>query len=406
MSSLAGASARPAYDVMLHGNVTGRPYGWASPAEVQAMLRADWHGPDNCPPAIGGHRDDWYLVPAADDYWFWQAWHDQRGRGLDWLEAGILHPWVHEPEVTFYCGTHFPSWLWSGEVGFPLCVSYGRLRPYRTLRRGMVPWICDSRGFSELAQHGRWTISPGEYLADVARYDEQIGGLQWASPQDWMCENEIIHGGRTPDGLMCVGTGLSVEEHQRRTVENFIELVSLWPRYSSRPCPVIPVLQGDGPDAYLRCYQMYLDAGVLLGHDHPLVGVGSVCRLQSTSKIVAVARALGQLNLELHWFGLKLTGIARPEVHRDIASPFAYAGTQSLDSASWSRSARYDERLTGCTHAARKCNNCPRYAARWRARLITAMSAAQESPARTQHQGELFTEAWDAGSQRLQWEAS
>jgi hypothetical protein len=390
---------------MLYGNISGRPYGWAAPAEVQAMLRADAHGPDTCPPAIGGDPDDWYLAPAADDFHFWMAWHQQRGSELEWLESGIDLT-VRDPEITFYCGTHLPYWLWSGEADFPLCVSYGRLRPYQSLHRGTVPWICDSRGFSELAQHGTWTISPEEYLASVARFDEEIGGMQWASPQDWMCEPEIIHGGRTPDGLMCAGTGLSVAEHQRRTVDNFLLLVSLWPRYSSRPCPIIPVLQGDSPEAYLRCYQMYLDAGVDLGEDYRLAGVGSVCRLQSTRKIVAVARVLGQLGLELHWFGLKLTGIARPEVHRDITTPFAYAGTQSLDSASWSRSARYAARLPGCEHAAAKCNNCPRYAARWRDGLLATMAATEKSPARTQPQGELFTEAWEAGSQRMQWFAS
>jgi hypothetical protein len=165
-----------------------------------------------------------------------------------------------------------------------------------------------------------------------------------------------------------------------------------------------PVLQGDTPAAYLRCYQMYLDAGVLLGEEHPLAGVGSVCRLQSTGQIAAVARALGSLNLELHWFGLKLTGLSRPEIQRDITSRYSYAGTQSLDSASWSLDARYRPRLPGCTHVSpktgrpNKCNNCPRYATWWRARLLASMAAGQASPARTQIQGELFADDALAGA--------
>jgi hypothetical protein len=395
VTSLAGTSARAGFDTMLYGNVTGRPYGWARPAEVELMLAAAEHGPDSCPPAAGGHPADWYLVPAADDYFFWQAWHERRGCALGWLASGVPHPWTYEPEMTFYTGTHCTSWLWSGEVGYPLCVSYGRLREVRGLRRGRVRWILDSRGFSELSQHGRWTIPAGQYVADVARYDEQIGGLQWAAPQDWMCEHAVIHGGML-GRVRCVGTGLSVQEHQRRTVANFTELVSRWPRHSRRPCPFIPVLQGDGPAAYLRCHQMYLDAGVLLGEEYPLAGVGSVCRLQSTGQIAAVARALGQLNLELHWFGLKLTGLARVEIQRDITSRYVYAGTQSLDSASWSLDARYGSRLPGCTHVSRKtglpskCNNCPRYATGWRDRVLAAMAAAQGSAARTLIQGELF----------------
>ena len=68
-----------------------------------------------------------------------------------------------------------------------LCASpKGRLLEIKTLRRGLVRWIFDSRSFSELSQRGRWTISAEQYAADVARYDEEICGLQWAAPQDWM----------------------------------------------------------------------------------------------------------------------------------------------------------------------------------------------------------------------------
>lgn len=414
MTSLAGASARPAYDVMLYGDSSSKPYGWASPGEVEKMLRSPWPGPGNCPPAPAGQDEDRCLLPSAGDYFFWEQWHMLRGLDEHWAGTGLPHPWITEPEITFYLGTHRPAWLWSGAADYPLCVSYGRLREVKRLHRGRVRWILDSRGFSELSQHGRWTIPAGRYIEDVARYDEEIGGLQWAAPQDWMCEPAIIHGGMLGN-VRCAGTGLSVTEHQRRTVANFAELVSLWPRYSSRPCPVIPVLQGDGPEAYLRCYQMYLDAGILLGDEYPLAGVGSVCRLQSTRRIGAVARTLGQLNLELHWFGLKLTGIARPEIHRDLTSPYVYAGTQSMDSASWSLSARRDGRLPGCTHVSprtglpSRCNNCPRYAAAWRRKVLAAMAAAQESPARTQVQGALFTEAPAApggSAPALTWEAS
>ena len=394
MTALAGTSARPVFDTMLYGNVTGARYGWATPAETELLLSGDEPGPDTCPPAEGGHRDDWYLVPAPSDFYFWLAWHQLRGKAIEWLDRpGVRDPLACAPPMTFYLGTHLVSWLWDGTVGFPLCVSYGRLRRIKRLRRGMVPWILDSRGFSELSQHGRWTISAEEYAADVARYDEEIGGLAWASPQDWMMEDAIIHGGMAGN-VRCVGTHLSGEEHQRRTVASFTELAGLWPRYSSRPCPFIPVLQGDSPRSYLRCYQMYLDAGVLLGEEHPLAGVGSVCRLQATGRIAAVARALAPLGLELHWFGLKLTGLERPEIQRDLTSRYAAGGTQSMDSASWSIDARYSPRMPGCTHVLRAtgqpspCNNCRRYASWWRDRVLAAMATG--AAARGHVQGELF----------------
>jgi hypothetical protein len=394
VSSLAGASARPAYDVMLYGNVTGRPYGWASRGEVELMLTAAWPGPDSCPPATGGHRDDWYLVPAGDDWFYWQEWHQRRGLDEEWLRSGVPHPWTQEPEITFYTGTHRPSWLWSGTAPFPLCVSYSTLHKVKTLHRGLARWILDSRGFSELAEHGRWTIPAEQYAADVARYDEEIGGLQWAATQDWMCHPSVIGGGML-GRVRCAGTGLSVEEHLRRTVASFTELTGLWPRYSRRPCPFIPSLQGDSPAALLRCYQMYLDAGVELGSEHPLVTVGSVKWLQASGQLPAAARVLGQLGLHLHWFGVALDGLRRPEIQPDIASPYAQGGTQSLDSMTWSMTARHEPRMPGCTHAGRDgqpshCNNCPRYAAAWRERLLAKMTAAQQDPARLQ--GALFTD--------------
>ncbi len=387
MTALAGTSARPGFDTMLYGNVTGLKYGWARPAEVEALLRgalvaAPAGSPDTC------------LIPAEDHYFFWDEFLRRAlGEGTYAELDSIPDPCAAEPEMTFYLGTHLLSWLWDGTVDFPLCVSYGRLRRIKRLRRGMVPWILDSRGFSELSQHGRWTISAEEYAADVARYDEEIGGLAWASPQDWMMEDAIIHGGMAGN-VRCVGTHLSGEEHQRRTVASFTQLTALWPRYSSRRCPFIPVLQGDSPASYLRCYQMYLDAGVLLGEEHPLAGVGSVCRLQATGRIAAVARALAPLNLELHWFGLKLTGLERPEIQRDLTSRYAAGGTQSMDSASWSIDARYSPRMPGCTHVRRAtgqpspCNNCRRYASWWRDRVLAAMATG--AAARAHVQGELF----------------
>jgi hypothetical protein len=390
-----GAGApRPVFHTMLYGNVTGEPFGWATPEETRLLLSGDPLGPDTCPPAIGGPLHDSYLVPAASDYYFWLAWHQLRGREDEWVSRAEYE----SEEITFYTGTHRPWWLWSGEVSFPLCVSYSTLREVRQLHRGRVRWIVDSRGFSELSDHGRWTIPPADYVRDVARYDNEIGGLQWAAPQDWMCEDEIIHGG-TIGRVRCVGTGLSEAEHQRRTVENFLELTSLWPQHSDRPSPFIPVLQGRSPDAYLRCYQMYLDAGIDIGEDYPLAGVGSVCRLQSTGRIAAVARALGSLGADLHWFGLKLTGLRCPEIPRDISSPYTFGGTQSLDSASWSLDARYGHRLPGCTHVSArtgqptKCNNCPRYATMWRARVLASLVGAEHSAARWQVQGELFDTA-------------
>jgi hypothetical protein len=98
-------------------------------------------------------------------------------------------------------------------------------------------------------------------VAAVRRYRDEIGRLAWAAPQDWMCEPWII-----------AKTGLSIAEHQRRTVENYLTLRTLAP-----DLPFIPVIQGWRRSDYLACVEMYVEAGVDLA-TAPVVGLGSVCR--------------------------------------------------------------------------------------------------------------------------------
>jgi hypothetical protein len=60
---------------------------------------------------------------------------------------------------------------------------------------------------------------------------------------------------------MLARTGLTVREHQLRTVRNFLELQYLW----SGPAdsPFMPVLQGGPPTTtYLHCLNLYYAAGV------------------------------------------------------------------------------------------------------------------------------------------------
>lgn len=273
----------------------------------------------------------------------------------------------------FYTGTHMPGWLWSGQAGFPLFVSHRRLSKYKTLRPARVQWALDSGGFSELSLFGEWRTGPQEYAAAVARYDEQIGRLEWAAPQDWMCEAHIT-----------AKTGKAAAEHQRLTVANFLELGALWPQFSDEDDPFMPVLQaapGDA-DGYLRCAAMYEAAGVRLA-DFPVVGVGTVCRIQDTALIGGVARALRPLDLALHWFGVKMSGLPGIWPPEDRADSLT-----SFDSMAWSYEARRMPRLPGCQHRG-NCANCPVAAARWRSRVL----AAADSLERRGWQEELFSGA-------------
>jgi hypothetical protein len=253
--------------------------------------------------------------------------------------------------VRFYLGCHHPDWLWSQAARFPLFVSHRALARARTLRPATHGWGLDSGGFTELSAFGTWTTTPAAYVAAVARYDREIGRLDWAAQQDWMCEPAIIHGG---NGFP--GTRLSVAEHQRRTVANYLELRELWPQVSDAPCKIRPSVQGWTVGEYVRCAELFAEAGVDLAA-LDLVGVGSVCRRQGTIRAGIIFRELADMGLKVHAFGIKTTGLA------DFGGVIT-----SADSMAWSFDARHSDPLPGHTH--KTCANCLEYAEQWRTDLL------------------------------------
>lgn len=251
--------------------------------------------------------------------------------------------------MDFFLGTHHPNWLELTDL--PLFVSHRWLHKRRRLPSPQGRWALDSGGFTELSLHGRWTISEVEYVAAVERFREEMPGLAWAAPQDWMCEP-----------AMRVRTGLTVQNHQDRTIRNYLALRMLAP-----DLPFIPVLQGWEASDYERHVEAYARAGVSLEAE-PLVGVGSVCRRQATSEIEGILHRLHRGGLRLHGFGIKLTGLRR------------YADTlASADSMAWSIDARWAAShgvtTPGCTH--KSCSNCLRYATRWRHRAVRRLDEMQ-----------------------------
>jgi hypothetical protein len=246
-----------------------------------------------------------------------------------------------------YLGTHETSWL--SKAGVPLFISHRRLERLRTsLPVAAAPWALDSGGFSEISLYGGWRTTPAAYVDAVVRYDTEIGKLEWAAIQDWMCEPDMV-----------ARTGLSVLEHQKRTVDSYLELAALWAQASDTELVYMPVLQGYRVEEYLQCMDMYADAGVDLGAA-PLVGVGSVCRRQHTEEIRAVFEAILERDpgLPVHGFGVKLQGL------REYGNLLATA-----DSMAWSFNARKNPPLPGCSH--RSCSNCIKWALQWRRKIAT-----------------------------------
>jgi hypothetical protein len=249
--------------------------------------------------------------------------------------------------VDFLLGTHQPGWLARLEV--PLFVSHRTLRDRKQLPRARGRWALDSGGFTELTLYSGWQTTLGEYAEAVARYQAAVGKLVWASPQDWMWEPAMLQ-----------RTGLTVAEHQARTVDNYCAL-----RQAAPTLPFIPVLQGWTLDDYLACVDRYAEAGVDL-RAMPLVGLGSVCRRQARWEISQITATLAALGLRLQGFGVK---------HRGLAG---YADSlASADSLAWSYAARRRPPLPGCT-THRNCANCPRYALAWRQRLTAGLDGPRQ----------------------------
>lgn len=246
--------------------------------------------------------------------------------------------------MRFYLGTHIPSWLTRPEAP-TLFVSRRRLARRKGVPQAVVPWSLDSGGFSELRLYGEWRTTPGEYVRDVARYRDEIGRLEWAAPQDWMCEE-----------VMLARTGLTVGEHQRRTLTNYLELRTL-----DATLPFVPVLQGQTLGDYRRHADAYLAAGVDLAAS-PVVGVGSVCRRQATDEIVDIVMGLAVVDgLALHGFGMKTLGLAK--VGHLLAS---------ADSMAWCMAG---SRRAGCSPSHKNESNCYRWALEWRAGVVAAVSS-------------------------------
>ena len=230
------------------------------------------------------------------------------------------------------------NWLYE-LPGVDLFISTNRLQRWRSrpLRPAVTDWALDSGGFTEIKDHGHFRVSPRRYAARVRRYADEVGRMQWAAPQDWMCEP-----------VMLARTGLTVAEHQRRSVRSVLDLRTIAP-----DLPFIPVLQGHEPDDYLRHVDMYAAAGFDLGAE-PLVGLGSVCRRQATGEAEHIVMRLQPLRL--HGFGIKTGGLHR------------YGGLLvSADSMAWSAGGR-NRPDTDCPKGS--CANCLHRALTWRDNVL------------------------------------
>lgn len=298
-------------------------------------------------------------------------------------------PPVEDPTVFLTVNT--VSWLWRDEFeDVDVCISRNRLASYRgTPRPARVRRLLfDSGGFTELKRHGRWRLTAQEYLTQVRTHLAHIDGGQPISvvQQDWMCEPIVIYGGSSKDGQF-VGTRQFidpdeamdydelVEEHQRRSTANLVELRRLAPDLH-----IVPVLQGFTRAQYARHAGMLELAGIRLA-DEPLVGLGSVCRRQGTREIAEIVRYFAAQGVRLHGFGVGVRGLS---LYGDRVA--------SIDSNAWSYNGR---QMGACPHGlVKKEANCPVKALDWLRGALDRIAENRNPTPTPVVQGELFDAAW------------
>lgn len=248
--------------------------------------------------------------------------------------------------MIFYLGTHLPTWLKTMDI--PLFISRRTIYKRKTFPRALGRWALDSGGFSELSMYGTWRTSARQYAKEVETFSREIGNLDFAAVQDWMCESFILK-----------KTGLTVEKHQMNTVDSFNRLRDLSPQ-----SPWIPILQGFDKHEYLQHIEMYTKQNIDLT-SFSVVGIGSICRRQHTKDAEDIIRTISKLGIRLHGFGFKKIGL------RNVASCL-----QSADSLAWSFAGRRSPPLPGHTH--KNCANCVDFALNWRDELIKILGDQNE----------------------------
>ena len=242
--------------------------------------------------------------------------------------------------MKFYLGTDNPAQ--AEQVRIPWMISITRIGN-RKRPLDCLDWLMDSGGFNMIANHGRFTVSENEYLESIDRH-----GPRLAFCQDWMCEPFIIE-----------KTGLTVRDHQERTLESYLSL-------SAKEARIAPVLQGWRPSEYVRHIEMYRTAGVDMSQ---VFGLGTVC--SRNKDIEAIGWILANIEraapeIKLHGFGVKTTALSA--YHHKFAS---------ADSMAWSARGRRDFRFCeGCER--NSCAHCLDYALLWRCKVLDGLSDEQQ----------------------------
>jgi hypothetical protein len=148
--------------------------------------------------------------------------------------------------------------------------------------------------------------------------------------------------------LMLAKTGLTIEDHQRLTIQRYDALM-----VENAGIYIMPVLQGYAPEEYVRHIRMYgdrLTPGMW-------VGVGSVCKRNGSPRsieLVLMAIKDERPDLLLHGFGIKRTALeselVRTLLHTADSMAWSFAARmEGRDGNSWEEAAAYAEGIRTMT---------------------------------------------------------
>lgn len=259
---------------------------------------------------------------------------------------------------------------WLAKANVPLFYAVAVFK--KELPKAIHPWALDSGAYTELNKHGRWRMTPEQYVERVREISSAVGMMDFACTQDWVCAPPVME-----------KTGLTVFEHQFNTAMNYLDLLELAPEVTW-----MPTLQGWTGEDYLLHVKIYEDLGVDL-RKLPLVGIGTVASRQEDPMVGQVVRHLKADGIPLHGFGVKKMGLKK------YGEALA-----SADSQAWSFDARFSFRVNPLKKTQRggpaldecmeeylrdehpaSCSSCMRFALHWRADIMKLIEQAESRAA-------------------------
>ncbi len=150
------------------------------------------------------------------------------------------------------------------------------------LRSKSQSWV-DSGAFQIIKARGYFPFGDGLYASWVGAM-----GPKFFTQLDWPCEPAVL-----------AKTGLSVEEHQRRSLQSANTLASS----EVGDAVLVPTIQGWTVEQYLAAAENLEKIGLWRSY----MAIGSVCRRNQAAAVVAVITALREFspNTRYHGFGVK-----------------------------------------------------------------------------------------------------